>query len=223
MFNSVLNSVTSNLDIPSALLCIGAALIFGVVLAVSYRFQGEYSQSFMLSLILLPAVVAVVIMMVNGDLGVGVAVAGAFTLVRFRSLPGSSKEICFIFLAMATGLACGMGYLTFALLFTAVLCVVFVILSLLKVGETPSSVKSLRVTIPESLDYTGVFDDIFDNYTKKRSLDRVKTTNLGSMFELSYTITLKNAADEKKMIDEIRCRNGNLTVVCGKVQSLETL
>lgn len=223
MFNSVLNSVTSNLDIPSALLCIGAALIFGVVLAVSYRFQGEYSQSFMLSLILLPTVVAVVIMMVNGDLGVGVAVAGAFTLVRFRSLPGSSKEICFIFLAMATGLACGMGYLTFALLFTAVLCVVFVILSLLKVGETPSSVKSLRVTIPESLDYTGVFDDIFDNYTKKRSLDRVKTTNFGSMFELSYTITLKNAADEKKMIDEIRCRNGNLTVVCGKVQSLETL
>ena len=153
-------------------------------------------------------------MLVNGNVGTGVAVAGAFSLVRFRSVPGTAKEICALFLAMGAGLISGMGYLGFAVLFTIIMCGMFLLYDRLEfgAGEKKNLYKTLNVTIPEDLDYTGVFDDIFTEYTIEHNLSRVKTTNMGSMFRLTYDITLKDAAGEKEMIDKIRCRNGNLEI-----------
>jgi len=157
-----------------------------------------------------------VIMLVSGNLGAGVAVMGTFGLVRFRSVPGSSKDIASIFFAMAIGLASGMGYLTFAALMTAVVGVVFLLLGKIPFGEPKFNEKHLKVMIAENLDYTDIFDDIFEEYTKECCLQRVKTTNLGSMYELEYHITLRDVGREKEMLDEIRCRNGNLTIICGR-------
>jgi uncharacterized membrane protein YhiD involved in acid resistance len=174
------------------------------------------TKSFAVTLGLLPAVIQIVIMLVNGNLGAGMAVMGAFSLVRFRSIPGSSKEICMIFFAMTVGLAVGMGYITFAALFTGVIAVVYFVMDKTKFGESSKTQRTLRVTIPETLNYIDAFDDIFEKYTGSCDLETVRTTNLGSMFELTYLITIKDLKQEKAMIDEIRCRNANLTIVCTK-------
>ena len=196
------------------LLCVGTALVLGLVIALSYMYRTRYTRSFVVTLALLPAVVCVVIMMVNGNVGAGVAVAGAFSLVRFRSVPGTAREIGTIFLAMGAGLVCGMGYLAYAALFTAVLCAVFALYSRLDMGakKNADTYKVLNITIPEDLDYTAVFDDIFNAYTTRYELVRVKTTNLGSLFRLTYHVALKDPAKEKEMIDAVRCRNGNLEI-----------
>ncbi len=196
------------------LLCVGAALVLGLVIALSYMYRTRYTRSFVVTLAMLPAVVCVVIMMVNGNVGAGVAVAGAFSLVRFRSVPGTAREIGTIFLAMGAGLVCGMGYLAYAALFTVLLCAVFVLYSRLDMGskKNAATYKVLNVTIPEDLDYTAVFDDIFAQYTAEHELIRVKTTNMGSLFRLTYHVALRDAAREKEMIDAIRCRNGNLEI-----------
>lgn len=219
MFTSVLNSAVGSLTISNALLCIFTALILGLIIAFTYMLCTEYSKSFVVTLVLLPALVQIVIMMVNGNLGTGVAVLGAFSLVRFRSIPGRSMEIGSIFFAMAVGLAIGMGYITFAVAATMILCLAFFLLLKTNFGEKKDEEKELKVTIPENLDYTEVFNDIFERFTKKVSLERVKTTNLGSMYELKYNIVLKNISKEKTLIDEIRCRNGNLNIVCSRQQS----
>ena len=196
------------------ILCLGTALVLGIALAVCYMYRSRYTKSFLATLALLPGVVCVVIMMVNGNVGAGVAVAGAFSLVRFRSVPGTAREITMLFLAMGAGLICGMGYLGYAALFTLVMCVMALLYSSLDLGakKNASLHKTMRVTIPEDLDYTGVFDDIFAEYTRSCVLTSVKTTNLGSLFRLTYDITLKDAAREKEMIDKLRCRNGNLEI-----------
>ncbi|MBE6556991.1 MAG: DUF4956 domain-containing protein, partial [Ruminococcaceae bacterium] len=196
------------------LLCMGVALVLGLILALAYTFRTHYTKSFVITLALLPAVVCVVIMMVNGNIGAGVAVAGAFSLVRFRSVPGTAKEICTIFLGMGAGLIAGMGYLAYASLFTLVLCLIYVLYNLFDFGSRRRSAinKTLTITIPEDLNYSNVFDDIFDEYTKSRELVKVKTSNMGSMFKLTYQITLKDVTREKEMIDQLRCRNGNLEI-----------
>ena len=155
-------------------------------------------------------------MLVNGNIGTGVAILGAFGLVRFRSIPGSSKEIISVFFAMAIGLATGTGLVGFAVMSTVVIGLFFFILSKTNFGEGKVQERDLKITVPENLEYAGLFDDIFEKYTSKHFLEGVKTTNLGSMFELRYKITMKAANEEKKMIDEIRCRNGNLTIMCGR-------
>ena len=182
--------------------------------------RNEHTKSFLVTLALLPAVVCVVIMMVNGNIGAGVAVAGAFSLVRFRSAPGSAKEIVTIFLAMGAGLIAGMGYLGFAALFTVIMCVMFLIYNAVASNAKSESVnKTIKITIPEDLDYTGAFDDIFTEYTKKNELVKVKTTNMGSMFRLTYNVTLRDATKEKEMIDRIRERNGNLEIMVSKQET----
>ena len=164
--------------------------------------------------------VQMVIMMVNGNLGTGVAVLGAFSLIRFRSVPGSARDIAAIFFSMAVGLATGMGYLTFAGMAVLAVGLLLLLLSKTSFGEMKVPEKELKILIPEDLDYTEVFDDIFAPYTSSVSMERVKTTNLGSMYELYYRIRLKDPAREKEMIDQIRCRNGNLTIVCGRCQTV---
>lgn len=200
------------------LLCLSVSLALGFLMAAVCTWKNRHSQSFAITLALLPAVVCVVIMMVNGNIGAGVAVAGAFSLVRFRSAPGSAKEIVTIFLAMGAGLISGMGYLGYAALFTVIMCVVFLACNALSNrGRGSDAVcRTLKITIPEDLDYTEVFDDIFAEYTREHTLVQVKTTNMGSMFRLNYDIVLADAAREKEMIDKIRTRNGNLEIMVSR-------
>ena len=196
------------------MLCLGCALVLGLIMAFAYMVRTRYTKSFVVTLALLPAVVCVVIMLVNGNVGTGVAVAGAFSLVRFRSVPGTAKEICALFLAMGAGLIAGMGYLGFAAVFTLVMCAAFILYNVLGMGSGKSGAyqKTLTVTIPEDLNYSEIFDDIFRQYARSWELVRVKTTNMGSLFKLTYDIVLRDDSKEKEMIDAIRCRNGNLEI-----------
>ena len=221
LFDTDLTAVISVTDF---LLCLGCSLVLGLILAFAYMYRSRYTKSFVVTLALLPGVVCVVIMLVNGNVGTGVAVAGAFSLVRFRSVPGTAKEICMLFLAMGTGLIAGMGYLGFAAVFTLVMCVMFVLYNRLDFGTKKNAAvfKTLTITIPEDLDYSGVFDDIFAEFTRSHELVRVKTTNMGSMFKLTYNAELTDATQEKKMIDKLRCRNGNLEIVVSQQETVGT-
>lgn len=198
-------------------ICTLASLGAGVVIALVYMYKNTYSKNFVITLALLPVMVQSVIMVVNGNVGAGVAVMGAFSLVRFRSVPGSAKEIACIFFSMAVGLTTGMGLIFYAVLFTVIVSVILLLYTSLHFGEKPSTTKTLLVIIPEDLDYTSLFDDLFDKYTKKVELEKVKTIDLGSLFQLNYTITLKDLKQEKEFIDEIRKRNGNLNISCGRL------
>ncbi len=203
------------------LLCIAVSLLIGLILAGCYMFRSRYSKGFVATIAILPAIVCVVIMMVNGNVGTGVAVAGAFSLVRFRSAAGSAKEISAIFLAMAAGLLTGMGYLGYAVLAAVVLGGISMLYSQLDFGTKKNSrqYKTLRITIPEDLDYTDVFEPILSEYTSQCELTQVRTTNMGSMFRLTYDITLKDGSREKEMIDQLRCRNGNLEISVSSQQT----
>ena len=211
---------TATYSISGLLISFGIALVIGLVIAFCYLRQGDGTKNFATALTLLPTIVALMILMVSGNLGAGVAVAGTFGLIRFRSAKGSAKDIVLIFLATAAGIACGMGYAVLGLIFSVLLCAVYLVLSLSRFGENSATdYRELRIQIPENIDYTTVFDDLFSEYTKHVNLTRVRTTNLGSLFELTYDIRLKDAKKEKDFIDALRTRNGNLTIVCAKTQS----
>lgn len=211
LFDTGTQSVISVTDF---LLCVGVSLALGLLLACVYAFRSRFTKSFLITLGILPSVVCIVIMMVNGNIGAGVAVAGAFALVRFRSVPGTAKEIVVLFLAMAAGLVTGMGYLAYAALFTVIISVVLILCQIIKLphSRSLSAEKTLRITIPEDLDYTHLFEDLFEEYTTEHRIVSVKTTNMGSMFKLTYDITEKDIGREKQMIDAMRVRNGNLEI-----------
>ncbi len=212
LFTSVLSE---NITAAGFFICTASSLFLGAVIAAASMYKSKASSSFTVTLALMPAVVQMVIMLVNGNIGAGIAVMGAFNLVRFRSVPGSAKEICDIFMAMAVGLATGMGQIAIAVTFTVLVLAVNLLYLAFNFGVTKKAVKELKVTIPENLDYTGIFDDIFEEFTSSSELVRVRTTNMGSLYQLFYHITIKNASCEKEMLDRIRCRNGNLDIVCG--------
>ncbi len=214
MLDSIFSSVITDGITPTAFaLCSAASLLLGAVLAYTHMFKGHCTKGFAVTVALLPFTVQTVIMLVNGNLGTGIAVAGAFSLVRFRSAPGSAREITSVFIAMAAGLACGVGYVGTAVAFVLTVCVMSIIYSATPFGEKRDNTRELKVTIPEDLNFTGVFDDIFEKFTLSHRLRRVKTANMGSLYQLTYTIELKNPECEKMLIDEIRCRNGNLDIV----------
>ena len=208
------SAITTSITMAQLGSALGTSILLGLVIAFAYMFRTRYTKSFVVTLALLPAIICMIILMVNGNVGTGVAVAGAFSLVRFRSVPGTAREILMIFLAMATGLITGMGYLAIAAVFTAIMCVAFLICSIADFGARSNAdkYKTLKIVIPEDLDYTGVFDDLFGKYTSSTELTQVKTTNMGSMYKLTYDVTLRDPALEKELIDKIRCRNGNLEV-----------
>lgn len=218
LFDTDMTSVITVFDF---LLCMGCALLIGLILAFTHTYRTRYTKSFVVTLALLPTVVCVVIMMVNGNVGAGVAVAGAFSLVRFRSVPGTAKEITMLFLAMGAGLIAGMGYLGFAILFTVIVCMFSVLYNHLDfgAGRNAAIYKTLNIMIPEDLDYTGVFESILKEYTTSCELIRVKTTNMGSMFRLTYNLTLRDETLEKEMIDKLRCRNGNLEITFSRQET----
>lgn len=215
MLDEFLSISMSDLSIAGYILCTAASLAYGFLIALIHMFRNHYSKNFIITLVILPAVVQAIIMLVNGNLGTGVAVMGAFGLVRFRSVPGNSREIASIFLAMAVGLATGMGYVGIAGIMVLCIGIAMLLMVGIAFGESGSKNKELKITIPENLEYDGLFDDILKQFTSQYRLLKVRTVNMGSLFELQYQICLQKEQSEKKMIDEIRCRNGNLPVVCG--------
>lgn len=221
MLDQLFASVVQNgVTFPAVLLCTAVSLVLGVCIAWMHMRQGACSKSFAVTLAVLPAMVQIVIMLVNGNIGAGVAVAGAFSLVRFRSVPGSAREIGSIFLAMAIGLAGGMGYLGYAVLFLLLVGATTLILSASGFGKARGGERELKITIPEGLDYDGIFDDLFAKYTRSAELERVRTTNLGSLYELCYRVELREEPVSKAFLDELRCRNGNLNIACGRITSV---
>ena len=210
--------MTKTIGVDDFILCIGCSLLIGVILALGYMNHARYSKSYIMTLAVLPAIVCVVIMMVNGNIGTGLAVAGAFSLVRFRSVPGSAKEITMLFLAMGAGLLTGMGYIGFGFVFTIIMSAVVMLYNRLNFGVQKNALryKTIRITIPEDLDYDNVFDTVFLEYTDSYELVKVKTFNMGSMFRLTYNLTMKKDAKEKEMLDMLRCRNGNLEITISK-------
>lgn len=224
LLSSIYDTTTTAVNLADFGMATGMSLLLGLVIAFTYMYGTRFTKSFVVTLALLPAIICVIIMMVNGSVGTGIAVAGAFSLVRFRSVPGTAKEICTLFLAMASGLITGTGYLGIAALFTAIMCVAFLILGKADFGykRNADKYKTFRVMVPEDLDYTGVFEDVFADYTSSCELVQVKTTNMGSMFRLTYDVILRDPSREKELIDRLRCRNGNLEINVSRQQAAAT-
>jgi len=218
MFSSIIGA---SITVSSFLICTAAALLLGVLTAGVYRFRNHCSRSLALTLAAIPAVVELVVMMVNGNIGAGVAIAGAFSLVRFRSTRGSARDITGIFFAMTLGIACGMGYVAIAGVFFLIMAAFLLLLGGLRFGGDEE--RELRITIPENLDYDGLFDDLFKQYTSGAELDAVKTANMGTMYRLDYRVRLNGGKIDKNFLDAIRQRNGNLNVVCGRIDDSETM
>jgi hypothetical protein len=210
MFNSIL---VSGLTITNFIVCISVSIVLGLIVAMVHMLTVRSNKNFIQTLCILPVLVTMVILLVNGNLGTGVAVAGAFSLVRFRSIPGNSREIMAVFFAMAIGLSVGTGYIAFGALFTVFVSLFLFIISKINFGELKNGEKKLVILIPEDLDYTNVFDNVFDNYLDRFSLIKSKTTNMGSLFELTYMVKLKSDINEKEFIDKLRVKNGNLKVL----------
>lgn len=226
-FSSIFGSADSLVGSVAAsdfLLCCAASVALGAICAAVYMFRHSYTKNFVVTLALLPLIVQMVITLVNGNLGAGIAVMGVFNLVRFRSIPGSAKDIGSVFLAMAVGLATGMGFLGLAVLFTAVVALVNLLFVLTPFGRPREPGKMLRITIPEDLEYDGVFDAVLGRYAAESELVEVTTTNMGSLFQLTYQLRMREPGLEKAMIDELRCLNGNLKISLGMTpQARETL
>ena len=222
MFNTIFTAVSDgSISIAQSAIAIGAAFIIGFIIAAVYMFMCKkegYQKNFIIGLAMLPAVVAVVILLVGSNVARAFSMAGAFALVRFRSAPGSAKDISIVFFTMAAGLACGLGYVTFAAVFTVVMLLVLIGATLTGFGDRRTDRKQLKITIPENLNYSSVFDDIFDKYTSEYRLERVKTANMGTMFELTYDVRLNDNDKEKQFIDELRVRNGNLNIMMSLIQ-----
>lgn len=201
---------------------IGVALILGLIIGTAYMYickNEGYGRDFIVGLVILPAIVAMVILLIGSNVARAFSMAGAFALVRFRSAPGNARDISIVFFAMSAGLACGLGYVTFAALFVIILILVLLILTVTNFAGARTGVKQLKITIPENLNYNTVFDEVMAKYTDNVVLKRVKTTNMGTMFELVYNINMKKNADEKAFIDELRVRNGNLNITLGMIET----
>ena len=218
MLSSLFSGDTSTLEWSSLLICIAASLLLGLLEAAIHMIRNVYTKNFVITLAVLPILVQSVIMLVNGNLGTGVAILGAFSLIRFRSVPGGSREITSVFWSMGIGLATGMGYVGYVVIFSIIVALFLTLLYTVPFGDRQAtSERELKVTIPEDLDYPQLFDDLFEKYTHSAKLTSVRTTTMGSLYELRYQLLLKDQAQEKQIIDEVRVRNGNLPVVLGKL------
>ena len=213
LFSSIF---TSTFTLGQFLIAVLASMVLGFVVSIYYMFRNTYSKSFVPSLILIPAIECVVIIMINGNMGAGIAVAGSFALIRFRSARGSAKDLTAIFMAMAIGIICGTGYIGIAVLFTLIVCAVGMFLSFVKYGEFDGKMRYLKITVPENLNYDEAFEKVLDNYCSSYEIEKVKTLSLGSLFRVDYSIVMKDTSKIKAMIDDLRIRNNNLEIVCGK-------
>lgn len=217
MFDAIFNTsaTTTTITFLSAMLTMITAFVLGGLISLTYMKtsnKSSYSQNFALTLIMTPAIVAIIILLIGSNIARAFSLAGAFSIIKFRSAPGDPKDIAYVLFTLAAGLACGAGFYGYAALFTIVLCLLMFILHLVNFGAKKTSQKLLKITIPENLDYEGAFDDIFQAYTTNYELKKVKTTDLGSLYELVYTITMENKTSQKDFLDALRCRNGNLNI-----------
>lgn len=210
MFDSIFKS--DSVSVLPIFICVLVSLIDGIILAFLYNFKNKANKDFLTTIAILPAVVTIVIALVNGNIGAGIAVAGAFSLIRFRSAPGTAKEICIIFVTLAAGLAFGMGYIAYGVIFSLAIGLVMLLLQSINIFNKNDKIKNLRIVVPENLNYMEAFNEVFSKYTIKYELVKAKTTNLGSMYKLSYNVTLKNVNEMKLFIDDLRCLNGNLEI-----------
>lgn len=227
MFDSILTDVVAEVPLKptNTILCLLVALLLGLVISTIYLIvtpRHSSSSNLALSLVVLPAIIAVVILLVGSNLARAFSMAGVFALIRFRSVPGDSKDITFVFMSMAAGLSAGLGYIIFGTAVSVLLCLTVLVISKLGFGVSKQSQKRLRIIIPEDMNFHGVFDDLFVKYTKQYKLHRIKTTNLGTLFELTYQITMKEESQEKEFIDELRCRNGNLNIMMSTEENSDT-
>lgn len=217
VFNSISNAAASNpISLTDSVLTILISFILGAVISITYMKtsnKGGYSQNFSLTLIIIPTVIAIIVLLIGNNIARAFSLAGAFSIIKFRSAPGDPKDIAFVLFTMAAGLACGVGAYSYAGMFTVFLCVLMYILSVINFGAKKVSNKLLKITIPEDLDYEGIFEDIFATYTTRHELIRVKTMDLGSLFQLVFTVTMDNKKSEKEFLDALRCRNGNLNII----------
>ena len=213
MLESILTEATATVSLFDCMICIIVAIILGGVISFTHKMTTKTTPNFLLTLAILPVLVQVIILLINGNLGTSLAVAGAFSLIRFRSMPGNSKEIISVFWAMAIGLGLGMGYITYSIIITIIVAILVIGLNKLVTKGQDLAERKLKIVIPENLDYEEVFNDIFEKYSNKVELQKVKTTNMGSMYELVYLVSMKKELKEKDFIDEIRCRNGNMLVM----------
>ena len=213
IFGSIFNGT---LTLGLFLIAVCASMVYGLINSLAFMYKNTYTKSFITALILIPAVETVVIMLVNDNIGVGLSVAGSFALIRFRSVKGNAKELSAVFIAMTIGIVCGTGYVALAGVFTLLLAVVTMLIAVTGLGKQSDNERYLKITMPESLNYDEAFDDILKKYTKSYELDAIKTLTLGSLFRVDYKIVMKDSKQTKKMIDEIRTRNGNLEIMCGR-------
>lgn len=218
----LMTKLTPTASLGAFALCIGVALVLGLLTSLLYNAGVHHTASFSLAIVLLPPVVSLIILLVQGNIGAGLSVAGTFALVRFRSFPGTAREITGLFLALALGIACGMGYIGLAVLFFAVMLAVVSLLKLLHFGEY-NMCRQLKITVPEELDYDDAFDDVLNRYTSRWELVRVRTTNMGTLYELTFDVVLPSGVISKQFLDELRCLNGNLNVVCGRESDRESM
>ena len=210
---------TNSLTVGLFLIAIISSIILGFITAVTFMFRNTYTKSFISALILIPAIETVVIMLVNDNIGVGLSVAGSFALIRFRSVKGNAKELLAVFMAMTIGIICGTGYIALAAIFTLILCGVMFVLTLTDFGKQSDNDRYLKITVPESLNYDEAFEDVLKKYAVRYELDSVKTLTLGSLFRLDYKIYMKDSRELRQMIDELRTRNGNLEIMCGRAST----
>jgi hypothetical protein len=216
---SILNVISAagsqDLSFACAAVAMLSAIVFGLIISLTYIFthKGSYQQSFAVTLTMLPVILAVIILFVGSNVARAFSLAGTLSIIRFRSAPGDPEDIGYIFFSIAAGLASGVGLYLYGALFVVVLCAFMIIIKGIGFGSTGGRLRTLKITVPEDLDYQGAFDGILNEYSEKHTLTRVKTTDLGSLYELVYKISLRNGADEKKFIDSLRCRNGNLNIV----------
>lgn len=213
MLESIFSTTQASISLENCLICIGVAIVLGLIISLVHKLTTKTTPNFLITVAILPVLVQVVILLVNGNLGTSLAVAGAFSLVRFRSMQGNSKEILTIFWAMVTGLALGMEYVVFAVIVTIIVGILVIVINKVLCKVSNKSNKRLKIVIPENLDYSEVFDDLFEKYTNKYEILKSKTTNMGSMYELTYSVNLKDEIKEKDFMDEIRVRNGNMLVM----------
>ena len=209
------SSGESGLSVQALLLAIAGSLGLGMLISLTYLFTHKkegYSCSFVVTLVMLPTIISVLILLIGSNIARAFSLAGAFSLIRYRSAPGDPKDIAYVFFTMAVGLACGMGYIPYAIIFTLIVCLIMIVLYLTKFASSKSEFLQLTVTIPENMNYQGLFDDLLEKYTESWKLKRVKTSDFGTLFDVVYHVRMRTDVDQKKFIDELRCRNSNLTI-----------
>ncbi|MBD0383982.1 DUF4956 domain-containing protein [Paenibacillus sedimenti] len=216
MLDSLFTATTmdSTITITHALLTIVVSFLLGGIISITYMKTSKqsYSQNFALTMILIPSIIAIIILLIGNNVARAFSLAGAFSIIRFRSAPGDPKDIAYVLFTMATGLACGVGMYGYAILFTFILCALMMVLHKFKFGAKRSSQKLLKITVPEDLGYEEAFLEVFKTFQVGHELKKVKTTELGSLFELVYLITMDPKTSQKELIDALRCRNGNLNI-----------